>query len=806
MTPGVDSPATKFLSLWAINGPLEGRRLRTQLDQMKASGLDGAVFHPRFYPNQPEYLTGAYLADVSDAILHAKSIGLDFWIYDENGWPSGTAGGKLLREYPDDAASWLELSPDRSPTTVFSFVENGSTWRLNRRTLAGIDCLSPGACEHFLSITHEAYRTGLSPAAWEHVTAFFSDEPEMGLSWDTVPKLGAIPWTSRMTQRYAERFGEDLPAALPSLFFKRTGYREFRLRFWEWATELFCEGFFDPYRKWCEKHGKIFTAHVKGEEHPLFQVPMAGSCHQVFRHIGLPGIDALERFPSNDFFPRQLASVARQFGNGRCMAECFGGAGWGATPEDLERYLLWLGRHGVTDFALHLSQYQLTSHAIHDWPPSFPHLNWRAVLPDVLRSVRAILDAETRPPADTLVVSPYRGIMSEYEPRELEEMNIHNAGTYADTPAGRINRRFLDLVQSLHSRGVAIHFADEATFEEAEVSRRQLRIGNCRYSRIVLPDACVLSERGKALVAALEAAGIPIDADGPEESPVVSPTSSSKLPSVTTVRPQWRLEPGQLNHLVLEPRGVEGGWWSVNFVCQTPCELGLRFADDVVEVRGADQPLQIEEDETGKLVRLPLKMLSRNNGLLARFQSPIVMPFVWLQGAFSVRSGSAFLPGPNHTLMTDGPFVIDAGQSPLGGELTASGYPFCKSPLKLEAMLDASALDGARQMQLIGVFADAVRAFVDDEDLGFSYGPHWQVTIPRALQFRLHILRLELIPSTFNFYGPHRHIDGDRHVVSPDQFIGKKNFADRLDAPEFTLGKSWHFLRVRPPTALTIGR
>lgn len=806
MTPGVDSPAIKFVSLWAINGPLERRRLRSQLDQMKASGLDGAVFHPRFYPNQPEYLTDAYLADVSDAILHAKFIGLDFWIYDENGWPSGTAGGKLLREYPDDAASWLELSPDRSRTTLLSFVENGSAWRLNRRALAGIDCLSPGACEHFLSITHEKYRTGLSPAAWKHVTAFFSDEPEMGLSWDTVPKLGAIPWTSQMPQRYTERFGEDLLAALPTLFFKRTGYREFRIRFWEWATKLFCEGFFEPYRKWCEKHGKIFTAHVKGEEHPLFQAPMAGSCHQVFRHIGLPGIDALERFPSNDFFPRQLASAAQQFGNGRCMAECFGGAGWGATPEDLERYLLWLGRHGVTDFALHLSHYQLTSHAIHDWPPSFPDLNWRAVLPDVLRSVRATLAAEMRPPADTLVVSPHRGIMSEYEPWELAEMNIHNAGTYADTPAGRINSRFLDLVQSLHGRCIPVHFADEATFEEAELSRRQLRIGNCRYSHIVLPDACVLSKRGKALVAALQAAGIPVSADGPAKSSPLSVTNTSNLPSVRTVSPQWRLEPGQLNHLVLEPRGVDGGWWSVNFACQTPCELELRFADDVVEIRLANQPLQIDEDELGKLVRLPPKMLLRNNGLFFSFQSPVVMPFVWLQGAFGVRSGSPFHPGPNDTLMTDGPFVIDGGQSPLGNEPTANGYPFCKSALKLQTTVDASALDGATQMELVGISADAVRAFVDDEDLGFAYGPHWLVTMPCPLQFQPHILRLELIPSTYNFYGPHRHIDGDRHVISPDQFLGKKNFADRPGAPEFTLGKSWHFRRVQLPTGLAIGR
>ncbi len=38
----------------------------------------------------------------------------------------------------------------------------------------------------------------------------------------------------------------------------------------------------------------------------------------------------------------KAAAASRQFSNGRSMVECFGGAGWGASPEDLERYLLWL--------------------------------------------------------------------------------------------------------------------------------------------------------------------------------------------------------------------------------------------------------------------------------------------------------------------------------------------------------------------------------------------------------------------------------------------------------------------------------
>lgn len=94
----------RFLAFWAINDRLDEAELFRQLGEMKQSGFDGVVWQPRFYPNAPEYL-----AILSGVILHAKSLGLDFWIYDENGWPSGTVGGEMLREYPHLRQQWIEL-------------------------------------------------------------------------------------------------------------------------------------------------------------------------------------------------------------------------------------------------------------------------------------------------------------------------------------------------------------------------------------------------------------------------------------------------------------------------------------------------------------------------------------------------------------------------------------------------------------------------------------------------------------------------------------------------------------------------
>jgi hypothetical protein len=114
------------------------------------------------------------------------------------------------------------------------------------------------------------------------------------------------------------------------------------------------------------------TGHLKGEESPVFQLPYTGSCVQILKNIMIPGIDALERDAGNNFYPRLACSVANQFGDGECLAEAFGGSGWGICPDDIINYCDWLTSHGLNNIVFHINQYVLKSKAIRDWPPSFP--------------------------------------------------------------------------------------------------------------------------------------------------------------------------------------------------------------------------------------------------------------------------------------------------------------------------------------------------------------------------------------------------------------------------------------------------
>lgn len=106
-----------------------------------------------------------------------------------------------------------------------------------------------------------------------------------------------------------------------------------------------------------------------------------------------------------------------------------GGSGWGVSPESFTNYCLWLASHGTQQFVLHLNQLKLNTKAVQDWPPSMPsHLTWKNAFPALLASIKAqaalLPDLKAKP--DVLIVTPTRGIMAAFDPRDSMQMNEHD--------------------------------------------------------------------------------------------------------------------------------------------------------------------------------------------------------------------------------------------------------------------------------------------------------------------------------------------------------------------------------------------
>lgn len=734
-----------FYTFWAINDRLNERELCHQLDAMRSYGFDGAVFHPRFYPNEPPYLSDAYLAILSRVILHTKSIGMDFWIYDENGWPSGTVGGELLKQFPNDAQQWADLTTEKpAPADCLgSFEHKGQQWFVACRCGAGVDYFSPELTQHFITMTHERYRQGLSLAAFAHISTFFCDEPEFGLghAFDSLSPHGAVPWTPRLPELFRARYGEELEPKLTQIFFANDG-GETRVKCWELLTDIFNESFIAPLNEWCHSHGKRFTAHVKGEEHPLFQVLTSGSCHQVFQHTALPGIDALGRFPSGHFFPRQVASVAQQFGNGECMAECFGGAGWGASPEEFENYLNWLAGHGLTHFVTHLWQFHLTTRAIQDWPPSHPvHVNWREVYPLILERVRKRFSAPY-PAADMLVVAPYRGIMAEYKPCELLQTNIHNAATYPATTAGKMNTAFLQLLGRVHVSGANYHVSDERTIEEhGKVEDGVLHLGRCMYRNLVLSEGVKFN---KEMAQQLATVAPPVCPSNERVSMSVAPSAKIQTGGMPV---SWEVKTGMINDLVLEAEACGESSFIARFESAVALDVELYFVDDVSDITVRNVTLGSNR---------AFRCAAGQNEFRFVCGKVHVIPFVSARGQFAVRSKAPFIAGPKNVMATVGGFVLESMKPAMANDLIAGGFPFCREAITVSAVVELDC--PASELCLTTVRADCAHVFVDGTDCGWCWGADWRVKLPKEIVAGCHTIEVWLVPSTFNFFGPHHHV------------------------------------------------
>lgn len=469
------------MTFWAVNGELDRLRLKEQLEQMKECGFDGTIFHPRYYPGKPAYMGQEYLNILSDIILYAKALEMEFWIYDENGWPSGSGDGKVRERFPDRVCQWAVM-------------KDGEVQIESRSNFNTLDWEE---MQYFIRLIYDGYRLGLKPEAFAYVTGFFSDEAGFLDGHGASGEQGGIPWCQEASCRMDKLFGED--SGWPALLFKEEGdYRRVRYHYWQILSDILAESFYAAVNSWCETYGKRYTAHLKGEETIFFQIPYSGSCYTNLRKINTPAVDALERYPGNHYYPRIASSLSRQFGDGECLAEALGGSGWGLKPEDVEKYIGWLAESGINRFAFHLWQYDRNSASVRDWPPNIPWgMNWKAAMRSLLQRLRDRWDGKFAVQENRyLLTAPVRGCMAEYKPEDARFINEHNGAGTPDTKSGRISLAFDDLTERMYRAGLDFDVTEEAALEsEAVLEKGGLRLGNAVYTHVIAGKGCLWEEK-----------------------------------------------------------------------------------------------------------------------------------------------------------------------------------------------------------------------------------------------------------------------------------------------------------------------
>ena len=96
-----ENPTSEYRAapFWSWNNKLDKDQLKRQIDNFKEMGFGGFHMHPRT-GLATEYLSDEFMDMVSACCDKAESEQMLAWLYDEDRWSSGPAGGLVTKHKP----------------------------------------------------------------------------------------------------------------------------------------------------------------------------------------------------------------------------------------------------------------------------------------------------------------------------------------------------------------------------------------------------------------------------------------------------------------------------------------------------------------------------------------------------------------------------------------------------------------------------------------------------------------------------------------------------------------------------------
>lgn len=506
---------------WIWNDQIESAELRRRLDGLRRAGIRTVYVLPEpknFRPErirtflEPDYLTDEFMRLVREAAEYALSIGMNVWMYDEGGWPSGGACGRTVEKHPRMIRKALCAREETLPAEtayvlkandVAAFTaENGALRRVKpgerfpeKRTLTvyGVwlgegwttDSLQDGIGQAFVEETHERYAKFLGDL-FPRVPFMFTDEPG----------TGSFPWPDGFAEKFLSRFGYDLRDHLPALFSlsedasgmdarAREDYRALQ-------GELFRANYMRPIHDWCRRNGVRFTGHLDIDH--MTDGCMAhgyGTVLQQLREFDVPGVDVIWRqidipkdgkpacYEGNGFFERFASSAAAQTGGTLAVTESFGVYGASLTGKLARFVILHQLARGVNVFNfMCLSYTPKNALALVERPeyveemPGFFHLRG---LNDFTARASWLMQLGA-PAARAALYFPARDIWA--------------GGTRAKNAIDGFER----LGQALERAQVDFDILDEEGLRMAARDGNALTLGLARYETVLVPRGATLSD------------------------------------------------------------------------------------------------------------------------------------------------------------------------------------------------------------------------------------------------------------------------------------------------------------------------
>ncbi len=495
-----------MIPFWSLNDKLVDAELEEQIVRMHEAGIQGFFLHARG-GLETEYMSEDWLARMETCIKKADELGMEAWLYDENGWPSGSGNGVVppqSEKYQQKKLCWKTLADgEELPQNLLGLyqVEDGKAARV-AATFDGvlavwyeanpyyIDVMCKEATERFIESTHQKYYERLKPYFDGRIKGFFTDEPQYG-------NLN-LPWSWDLEALWQETYGEDMVDGLPLLFTEAEGAGTFRYRYYTLMGHLIVHNFMKPLYDWCTEHNCQLTGHMMREDTFLEQIYSIGAAMPCYEFFHKPGIDHLCRVVNSPLLPKQLSSAAAQLDR-PTITETFAGCGWDVSMNELKWIAQWQFVNGVTDICQHLEGYTLRGLRKRDWPASlFIQQPWfdeayRPFNDYFTRLGEALREGEDA--ADVLLLHTIRSAYMVYNPLDKKA-------------CGKRDEEFIHSVTALNNAHIPYHLGDEELMtRHGKVTGNGIQVGRCTYHTVVMPDMTTVSEPVYELLLAFAKAG-----------------------------------------------------------------------------------------------------------------------------------------------------------------------------------------------------------------------------------------------------------------------------------------------------------
>ena len=482
------------------------------LTDFKNAGSSQVFVHPR--PGLiTEYLSTDWLDLYKYTVEKGKALGMNVWIYDENSYPSGFAGGHVPAEMPESynqgqglIMTKFQTLPDTCEKYFICLKEeNGSfnditssletekgktgNYLLFSKTFNGksdwyggfsyVDLLYPGVTEKFIKTTMTGYENSFGAEFGKTVPGTFTDEPQID-----APE--GIRWTPDLFDRFKERWHYDLKTQLPSLFEELGDWKKVRHDYYQTLLQLFIDRWAKPWYAYCEEKGLKFTGHYW--EHTWPDMSHGGDNMAMYAWHHVPAVDMLfNQFDDstsraqfgNVRAIKELASAANQTGRERTLSETYGGSGWDLSFTDMKRNGDWEYALGVNFMNQHLTYFTMAGARKYDYPPSFdyhePWWNNYKYINDHYARLSLALSAG-RQVNDILVLEPSTTAW------------MYDSYMKPNIKRNKIGQSFQSFVTTLEKAQVEYDLGSETIIRDmGDVSKGKFIVGKCAYSTVIIP-------------------------------------------------------------------------------------------------------------------------------------------------------------------------------------------------------------------------------------------------------------------------------------------------------------------------------